>query len=253
MALIELNYLSKTLGMHQSLNVILPEDTSFFKKDQEAKPLKSMLVLHGLSSDANSYLRYTSIERYANDHKLAIILPNADHSFYTNMAYGHSYYDYVMEVYDYVHQIFPLSKAREDNFIAGHSMGGYGTTKYALTQSQRFSKAAILSAPFDVSLLRDYEYYDFSPQAIIGEKGDIKGTPFDPYYLVEQAIDNHVDLPELLIMCGTEDELYPQNLEFIKYLDEKGIQYNFKESPGIHDYAYWDKAIKETIEQFTEE
>ncbi|PNZ30561.1 tributyrin esterase [Staphylococcus petrasii] len=253
MALIELNYLSKTLGMHQSLNVILPEDTSFFKKDQEAKPLKSMLVLHGLSSDANSYLRYTSIERYANDHKLAIILPNADHSFYTNMAYGHSYYDYVMEVYDYVHQIFPLSKAREDNFIAGHSMGGFGTTKYALTQSQRFSKAAILSAPFDVSLLRDYEYYDFSPQAIIGEKGDIKGTPFDPYYLVEQAIDNHVDLPELLIMCGTEDELYPQNLEFIKYLDEKGIQYNFKESPGIHDYAYWDKAIKETIEQFTEE
>lgn len=253
MALIELNYLSKTLGMHQSFNVILPEDTSFFKKDQEAKPLKSMLVLHGLSSDANSYLRYTSIERYANDHKLAIILPNADHSFYTNMAYGHSYYDYVMEVYDYVHQIFPLSKAREDNFIAGHSMGGYGTTKYALTQSQRFSKAAILSAPFDVSLLRDYEYYDFSPQAIIGEKGDIKGTPFDPYYLVEQAIDNHVDLPELLIMCGTEDELYPQNLEFIKYLDEKGIQYNFKESPGIHDYAYWDKAIKETIEQFTEE
>ncbi|MCI2774044.1 alpha/beta hydrolase [Staphylococcus petrasii] len=253
MALIELNYLSKTLGMHQSLNVILPEDISFFKKDQEAKPLKSMLVLHGLSSDANSYLRYTSIERYANDHKLAIILPNADHSFYTNMAYGHSYYDYVMEVYDYVHQIFPLSKAREDNFIAGHSMGGYGTTKYALTQSQRFSKAAILSAPFDVSLLRDYEYYDFSPQAIIGEKGDIKGTPFDPYYLVEQAIDNHVDLPELLIMCGTEDELYPQNLEFIKYLDEKGIQYNFKESPGIHDYAYWDKAIKETIEQFTVE
>ena len=90
MALIGLNYLSKTLGMHQSLNVILPEDASFFKKDQEAKPLKSMLVLHGLSSDANSYLRYTSIERYANDHKLAIILPNADHSFYTNMAYGHS-------------------------------------------------------------------------------------------------------------------------------------------------------------------
>ena len=43
---------------------------------------------------------------------------------------------------------------REDNFIAGHSMGGYGTSKYALTQSQRFSKAAMLSAAFNVSLLR---------------------------------------------------------------------------------------------------
>ena len=30
MALIQMNYLSKTLGMHQSLNVILPEDDSYF-------------------------------------------------------------------------------------------------------------------------------------------------------------------------------------------------------------------------------
>ena len=34
---------------------------------------------------------------------------------------------------------------REDNFIAGHSMGGYGTIKFALTQSQLFSKVAPLS------------------------------------------------------------------------------------------------------------
>ena len=43
---------------------------------------------------------------------LAVVMPNADHSFYSNMAYGHSYYDYILEVYDYVHQIFPLSKKR---------------------------------------------------------------------------------------------------------------------------------------------
>ena len=77
-----------------------------FDTNREAKPLKSMLVLHGLSSDANSYIRYTSIERYANDHQLAIIMPNADHSFYTNMVYGHSYYDYILEVHDYVHQFY---------------------------------------------------------------------------------------------------------------------------------------------------
>ena len=93
-----------------------------------------------LSSDTSSYMRYTSIERYANTHQLAVAMPNADHSFYSNMAYGHSYYDYILEVYDYVHQILPLSKKREDNFIAGHSMGGYGAIKFALTQSYRFSK-----------------------------------------------------------------------------------------------------------------
>ena len=33
-------------------------------------------------------------------------------------------------------------------------MGGYGTIKFALTQSQLFSKAAPLSAAFDVSMLK---------------------------------------------------------------------------------------------------
>ena len=42
---------------------------------------------------------------------------------------------------------------REDNFIAGHSMGGYGTIKFALTQSHLFSKAAPLSAVCDVQSL----------------------------------------------------------------------------------------------------
>ena len=58
-------------------------------------------------------LRYTSIERYANEHQLAIIMPNVDHSGYANMVYGHSYYDYILEIYEYVHQILPLSRNRE--------------------------------------------------------------------------------------------------------------------------------------------
>jgi hypothetical protein len=46
-----------------------------------------------LSSDATSYMRFTSIERYAEAHQLAVIMPNADHSGYANMAFGHNYYD----------------------------------------------------------------------------------------------------------------------------------------------------------------
>ena len=81
-----------------------------------------LLLLHGLSSDATSYMRFTSIERYAEAHQLAVIMPNADHSGYANMAFGHSYYDYILEIYNYAHQVLPVSK-KEDNFIAGHSMG----------------------------------------------------------------------------------------------------------------------------------
>ena len=252
MALLQLNYLSKTIGAHNSLNVILPEDESFFDTNREAKPLKSMLVLHGLSSDANSYIRYTSIERYANDHQLAIIMPNADHSFYSNMAYGHSYYDYILEIYEYVHQILPLSKKREDNFIAGHSMGGYGTIKFALTQSDKFAKAAPLSAVFEAQRFIDLDWTDFSPQSITGNNTQIKGTELDTYYLLDQAIDSNVDIPELFIMCGKEDFLYHDNLQFIETLNKKGVSYKFEDGPGDHDYAYWDRAIKRAIDWFVQ-
>ena len=95
MALITMNYNSPTIGMHQNLTIILPEDVTFFDSSTTAKQLQSMLLLHGLSSDETTYIRYTSIERYANEHQLAIIMPNVDHSGYANMVYGHSYYDYI--------------------------------------------------------------------------------------------------------------------------------------------------------------
>ncbi|MBO0928864.1 esterase family protein [Staphylococcus sp. 30400_3112M30941] len=247
MAYISLNYHSPTIGMHQNLTVILPEDQSFFKNDVTAQPLKTLMLLHGLSSDETTYMRYTSIERYANEHKLAVIMPNVDHSAYANMAYGHSYYDYILEVYDYVHQIFPLSKKREDNFIAGHSMGGYGTIKFALTQGDKFSKAVPLSAVFEAQHLMDLEWNDFSKEAIIGNLSSIKGTEHDPYYLLDKAVAEDKPIPELLIMCGKEDFLYKDNLDFINYLSAKNVPYQFEDGPGDHDYAYWDQAIKRAI------
>ena len=109
----------------------------------------------------------------------------------------------------------------------------------------------MLSAPYDVSMIGQYQWYDFTPEAIVGNTQHVAGTSFDPYYLVEQAIDNGQALPQLYITCGTEDELYQGNIDFVNYLDEKGIPYQFKKAPGNHDYAFWDKAIEDVIDRFT--
>ena len=132
---------------------------------------------------------------------------------------------------------------REDNFIAGHSMGGYGTIKFALTQSHLFSKAAPLSAVCDVQSLLHIEWNDFDPKAIAGEALKVKGTELDTYHLVDEAVDKDATLPELFIQCGTEDFLYDDNQRFMKYLDEKGINYKYEEGPGEHDYAFGTKQL----------
>lgn len=116
----------------------------------------------------------------------------------------------------------------EDNFIAGHSMGGYGTIKFALTQSDKFAKAAPLSAVFEAQRFIDLDWTDFSPQSITGNNTQIKGTELDTYYLLDQAIDANVDIPELFIMCGKEDFLYHDNLQFIETLNKKGFLISLK-------------------------
>src|SRR5690625_7984868 len=90
MALLSINFHSLTLGKHHSFKVILPEDDSQFDASGQAHPLKTMLLLHGLSNDDSLYTRYTNIERFANKELLAVIMPSADHSFYTNMSHGRS-------------------------------------------------------------------------------------------------------------------------------------------------------------------
>lgn len=238
--------------MSHPFTVILPEDDSHFNLSTSPKKLKTLLLLHGLSSDETSYTRFTSIERYAEEHQLAVIMPKADHSGYSNMVFGHKYYDYILEVLDYAHQILPLSTQREDNYIAGHSMGGYGTIKYALTEGHRFSKAAPLSSVFNPQLLLNIDWYDFSGEAIAGLDKSTDQTELDPYYLAEEARKEQRAIPDLLIMCGTEDELLSDNKQFIKCLDNNEIAYHFEEAPGKHDYEYWDKAIKRAIEWFVE-
>src|SRR5699024_5612586 len=118
MALLSINFHSLTLVKHYSFKVILPVYDLHFDASGQAHHLKTMLLLHGLSNDDSLYTRYNNVERFANQAGLAVIMPSADHSFYTNMVHGHSYYDHVLEVWDYGHQILPLSKERMDNFIA---------------------------------------------------------------------------------------------------------------------------------------
>src|SRR6185369_5620957 len=72
-------------------------------------------------------------------------------SFYTDMVYGSKYWQFISEeVPTLVHDMFSLSSKREDNFVAGLSMGGYGAFKLALTHPDRYAAAASLSGAVDI-------------------------------------------------------------------------------------------------------
>ncbi|MDP4152900.1 MAG: alpha/beta hydrolase family protein [Bacillota bacterium] len=252
MALLELNFYSQSLFSFTSVNVLLPElySSSDCKEhvDTGAK-LQTLYLLHGLNGDHTSWTRRSSIERYAGAYQLAVVMPAVSNSFYSDMAYGSPYFTFVTEELPHVMRYyFPLSDKREDNFVAGLSMGGYGAMKWALAKPETVGAAASLSGAVDiVGLVKSYpQEYAAQTKMIMGDR-EIEGSCNDLFHLAHEDVKKSVSLPKLIACCGTEDFLHEGNLHFKDKLEKLGIPLEYFEEPGVHEWDFWDRNIQRIL------
>ncbi len=249
MAFINCDFHSGTLGMASSIKVILPQapTASMIGMGGSAKKEKYpvLYLLHGLSDDHTIWSRRTSIERYVAEMGIAVVMPNVHRSFYTDMKRGGKYFSYVSEELPAICQsFFPISDRREDNFIAGLSMGGYGALKIAMSCPERFAAAASLSGVTDIGARRGDWQELFS--WIFGDE-DIHGTEHDLFHLAEKRMKTGGTRPELFQYCGTEDFLYEDNIKFRDHLRNIGYEHIYKEKPGTHCWGFWDDTIQDVL------
>jgi len=143
-ALLQIDHVSEKVGVNLPLNVILPDDLARGGKALEER--KVLYLLHGLSDDASAWPRYTNIEILAREHGLVVVMPSAGRSFYADMANGQAYFSYITEELPaWLAAIFRISSARENTYIAGLSMGGYGAFKAAFLRPDLYTAACSLS------------------------------------------------------------------------------------------------------------
>ena len=210
-----------------------------------------MYLLHGLYGSDDIFLANTSIQKFAEDNGIAIVIPCGENSFYVDNPKAHAYYgEYIgQELLDITRNIFPLSDKREDTFIAGFSMGGYGAIRNGLKYSHNFSKIGMISAALitdeivnylsDDNVLRSRDFYE----SIFGNLDELKGSDMDPKAL----IDDCKNIPDIFMACGVDDFLYRKNVDFHDYLKSKNIEAEFIETPGEHTWEFCDEHIKEFI------
>src|SRR3954465_14171117 len=155
MALVRCDFFSDVLGLSTSMTVVLPQATSAqigMTGTATGGDAPVLYLLHGLSDDDTIWLRRTSIERYAAPLGLAVVMPQVGRSFYTDEAHGNRYWTFLSgELPAIAGSFFHLSDRREDTFVAGLSMGGYGAVKWGLRHPDRFAPAARLPGGADVA------------------------------------------------------------------------------------------------------
>ncbi|MFJ8577991.1 alpha/beta hydrolase [Micromonospora sp. NPDC093277] len=249
MARIRCDFFSEALGMGTSMTVLLPERSPAIGvagRGVDGDP-PVLYLLHGLSDDDTIWTRRTSIERYVAALGLAVVMPQAARSFYSDETHGNRYWTFLSdELPEVCHSFFRLSTRRQDTFVAGLSMGGYGAMKWALRDPGRFAAAASLSGALDVTRRRDHPTAPVDPAVwhTVWDDREVTGTDADTIALLERAGD---DLPALYVACGTEDFLYEDNLRFVDTARRRGVPLTVDFSPGAHDWAYWDAKIQDVL------
>ncbi len=269
MSILNYNFESQYLNNNHEITVILPDKKREVSPEdfyRSGKKYKVLWLLHGTYGDHSDWVRKTNIELYAAEKNLIVVMPsalNSNYSNWNNCMMGIQMYDYLTkELMPLIYGWFPASDKREDNFIAGLSMGGRGTIKFAVNYPEKFAAAAVLSAaPVKFEGFRE-GHEDFtlnlsSPRV----KTTIENAGgLDAYIHSEENVWAIIDqlaptgkLPRLMFACGEDDTMIYGNLmKFKEHCEEIGLNdVKWYTLPGYkHEWRFWDKAIQEALTFF---
>ena len=235
---------SGALGMQTGIHVFIPD----WMQNSKCPVL---YLLHGLSDNCSNWVRNTGVGRYSEEYGVAVVMPEVQRSFYTDMKYGSQYFTYVSEeLFRFVHRMFGLSNRREQSFVAGLSMGGYGALKCALSYPRRYAGCAAFSSACDMAARISLDSGRYIPEmkAILGE--NLKLSPKDDLFRLAEKASRSEIRPRLYVTCGLDDGLLLENHRLRDHLDALGFELAYEEWEGNHTWEFWDESLRRTFRLF---
>ena len=120
--------------------------------------------------------------------------------------------------------------------------------KCGLRAPEVFSKVASLSGGVDAADLMVNRAGD-NPfwVDVFGPAESVKGSFNDLFAAAEELKDSPIR-PQVYMWCGTEDFLYESNVRMREHLDALGYDLTYEESPGDHQWKYWDEKIQTVLD-----
>jgi S-formylglutathione hydrolase FrmB len=242
MASFAINFYSKEMDHHVDVTVMIPDTAP-------VDNIPVLWLLHGMTGDHTGWIRNTCIERYSKKYGIAVVCPSAENSYYCDMVYGKKFYSFVTrELVDYMRRIFRFSEKREDNYIAGLSMGGYGALRIALLNPEQYCATAPLSGVLDIVSSLSHCSWSGIARNIWGENfaETVKGSDNDIFHIAETFPEDK-EKPYVFVACGYNDFLLGQNKDAVAKLYECGFHIDYMEGEGEHNWDFWDPWINVAI------
>ena len=242
---------SKLVNTTLPYNVILPDD--YDSSPTTRYPV--LYLLHGLTGHYSDWVARTNVADYASEYRLIVVTPEGNDGWYTDSATvaTDKYESYILkELIPDVDQRYRTIQARYGRAIAGLSMGGYGAIKFGLKSAGTFVFAGSVSGALGVTRLTEKEIGANWQDSIklFGAPGSDTRANNDLFEILKKLPPERVaSLPYFYFDCGTEDAafIFNSNRDVAALMFEKKIPHEFRELPGDHSWAYWDRQVQEVL------
>jgi len=256
MSLLHVEFFSSILKRQVSFKAIIP-----LEKPGSDLPVKremrTLYLLHGYTGHCTDWLSGSQIYELSGQHDIAVIMPSGENSFYVDNPEEETYFGKFIgeEIVEFTRALFPLSHKREDTAIGGLSMGGFGAIRNGLKYCDVFGSIIALSSALITDGIADpsadflktvesRKYYEKT----FGKLDKLLGSENDPKALAKRIAEGKKSFPHLYMACGTEDFLLNENRDLKEYLQKLGVQFTYRETPGAHDWKFWNAHIEYALD-----
>ncbi|MDD3402446.1 MAG: alpha/beta hydrolase-fold protein [Hespellia sp.] len=245
---------SYALGTMAEFHVILPRKYNINLKEESFHAIpdegyRTLILLHGACDSASDWLLHSRVADYADELNIALIIPSTGNSFYLDDVNSVNSFTFITEeLLNYARDIFPLSMKREDTFIFGYSMGGYGAVRAGILRPDLFGKVGSMSGALDIKLAA--RYIRTCGCLLPKELSDIKsldGTDRDLFHCLEEADTCGNTYPAFYLTCGNQDVFAKSATQFHDALIQKGFRSTCSITEGTHEWNYWCHALTKVI------
>ena len=188
-----------------------------------------------------------------------MIIPDGENSFYTDHPERCALFSSYVgdELVRVTRRMLPcLSARREDTWIGGISMGGYGACTNGLRWRDTFSKIVMLSPAIDVTDLlsdRDGSLPSQLFTAWMGNEDSYRESWMNPRYSLLRAKERGETLPPMFLCCGRQDALvYDMCSRFADFARKEDLPLTYLEGEGQHDIPFWDGMLEPAFRFMTQ-
>lgn len=245
------NFISYALKRTVDITVVVPTPTltDGFTLEMDPKAPVShkpqhkypvLYLLHGMGNNHATWSGYTNVEMYAEEQNIIVVMFSAENKSYLNVPgidgmLKDNFFDFLhRELPDFVCGMFPALSEPEHTYIAGLSMGGFGTLIHGFTNPEQYRAMGVFSVGGSLPVKKD-------------ENGVPLKNPdeWEPMKLAEMRKAEGRTLPKMYISCGDKDPLYPSAVELQEKMQALGADVTWVSRPGfIHEWRLWDEQVE---------